>query len=289
MDYKLEYLTKLFAKISKKKIESYVISRIWHQLERADVKFVIQQYVNRGGDNYALTDLYLPQINLFVEINEPHHYRTENKIEIDKIRNDEISQITKSQKIVEINCDCLLEKIHQQINEVVDKIKKQIEELEKEKKFKPWSSENSLSVDYHKKKGYFSVEDDDYFRTIDDICEVFGVQPKHKGFFRAGGVTHPTNLNLHIWWPNAEHRIWKNELVEEGKIILEYNQKDENSRIAHINRHINSAETRIVFFKERDALGIYLFRFVGLFMINKERSNAENKLVWKRIAEKYKL
>jgi len=287
MDYKLEYMTKLFAKISKKRIESYVISRLWHQLRRTDVKFVIQQYINRGEDKYALADLYLPQINLFIEINEPHHYRTENKIEIDKIRNEEISQITKSQEVIEINCDCLLEEIHRQINDVVAKIKQQIESLGE--KFRPWGGENSLSVDYHKKKGYFSVDDDDYFRTIDDICEVFGTKPKHKGFLRVGGASHPTNPELKIWWPNAEHRIWKNELKEEGKIIFEYNQKDEKSRIAHINRHIDTAETRIVFFKERDALGICLFRFVGLFTINKEKSISENKLVWERIAEKYKL
>ena len=30
MDYKLEYMEHVFAKISKKKTESYVISRIWH-------------------------------------------------------------------------------------------------------------------------------------------------------------------------------------------------------------------------------------------------------------------
>ena len=45
MDYKLEYMERLFAKISKKKTESYVISRIWHQLDDDRVKFVVQQYV----------------------------------------------------------------------------------------------------------------------------------------------------------------------------------------------------------------------------------------------------
>ncbi len=45
MDYKLEYMERLFAKISKKKTESYVISRIWHQLDDDRVKFVVQQYI----------------------------------------------------------------------------------------------------------------------------------------------------------------------------------------------------------------------------------------------------
>lgn len=286
MDYKLEYMTKLFAKISKKKIENYVISRIWHQLGRTDIKFVIQQYINRTGDKYALADLYLPQINLFIEVNEPHHYQTDNKIEIDKIRNEEISQITKSQEVIEINCDCLLEEIHKQIDNVVAKIEQKINELGK--KFRPWGGEDSLSVEYHKKKGYLSVDEDDYFRTIDDICEVFGAKAKHKGFLRAGGADHPTISKLKIWWPNKEHSIWKNELDKEGEIILEYNQ-DEKKRIEHLNRYINNPETRIVFFKERDDLGICLFKFVGLFEINKEKSNKEKKLVWERKVRSFKL
>ena len=47
MDYKLEYMERLFAKIGKKKTESYVISRIWHQLDDDRVKFVVQQYIRR--------------------------------------------------------------------------------------------------------------------------------------------------------------------------------------------------------------------------------------------------
>ena len=47
MDYKLEYMERLFAKIGKKKTESYVISRIWHQLDDDRVKFQIQRYYKK--------------------------------------------------------------------------------------------------------------------------------------------------------------------------------------------------------------------------------------------------
>ena len=118
MDYKLEYMTKLFAKISKKKTESYVINRIWHQLNRADLKFVVQQYVDRG-EKYALADLYLPQLNLFIEINEPFHYDSEVKKEIDRLRNEEIVQITGTPQVHIVDCNCSLEEIHQQITKIV--------------------------------------------------------------------------------------------------------------------------------------------------------------------------
>ena len=56
MDYKLEYMERLFAKIGKKKTESYVISRIWHQLDDDRVKFVVQQYIRETEDKKALED-----------------------------------------------------------------------------------------------------------------------------------------------------------------------------------------------------------------------------------------
>ena len=133
MDYKLEYMERLFAKIGKKKTESYVISRIWHQLNDDRVKFVVQQYVRIGQDKYALADLYLPQLNIFIEINEPFH---ENNIEKDKLRNERIVDITHSELRVivcgsgaedkngekEIHWKSLNE-IHCQIAEVVSFIK----------------------------------------------------------------------------------------------------------------------------------------------------------------------
>ena len=138
MDYKLEYMERLFAKISKKKTESYAISRIWHQLDDDRVKFVVQQYVRIDKDKYALADLYLPQLNIFIEINEPFH---ENNIERDKLRNEKIMDITHSE-LCTIVCGTKtkdqdgkevihwkpLDEIHRQITEVVSLIKQRISE-----------------------------------------------------------------------------------------------------------------------------------------------------------------
>ena len=57
MDYKLEYIERLFAKISKKKTESYVISRIWHQLDDDRVKFVVQQYTSEEHKTSMLSQI----------------------------------------------------------------------------------------------------------------------------------------------------------------------------------------------------------------------------------------
>lgn len=282
MDYKLEYMTRLFAKISKKKTETYVISRIWHQLNDDRIKFVVQQYIRRTQDKYALADLYLPQLDIFIEINEPFH---KNNAEIDRIRNDEILQVTHSKPIV-IDCDNSIEHIHAKITEVVQQIKQAI--IERGDKFIPWDGGSTLSVEYHRKKSYLKVDESEYVRTIDEAFAVFGAKAKHRGFLRVAGAFIPNKENEIVWCPNSVHRIWCNELSEDGLEIREYN-RNEQSRSEHVERYLSSNQRRITFFREEDELGFRFYRFVGVFELNKNKSKKENKCVWERISDYYQL
>ncbi len=287
MDYKLDYMERLFAKISKKKTESYVISRIWHQLDDDRVKFVVQQYIRRTQDKYALADLYLPQLNIFIEINEPYH-KDENRVlrEIDRIRNEEILNITNSKPII-IDCDNNIQEIHYQITDVISLIKQRIQEMGDN--FQPWDDVSTLSVEYHRNKGYLKVDDNECLRTTDDVAEIFGTKPKHRGFLRASGATVPNKKNEIIWWPNMEHRLWSNELSEDGMFIYEY-PKAENKRTAHLKQWLSAPEeTRITFLRYKDDLGFCFYRFVGVFKLNKEKSIKENKCVWECVSDYYKL
>ena len=278
MDYKLEYMERLFAKIGKKKTESYVISRIWHQLDDDRVKFVVQQYIRRTQDKYALADLYLPQLNIFIEINEPYH-KDENGVlrEIDRIRNEEIRNVTHSEPIV-IDCDCDIREIHRQVAEKVSIIKQRISELGEN--FKPWDDANTLSVEYHRNKGYLKVEDNECLRTTADIAAVFGTKTKPRG--SGAGIGE----NTIVWWPTEGHRIWHNEL--KGMFIYEYPEA-EDKRKAHLDQWKESKQTRVTFLRSKDDLGFCFYRFVGVFRLNKEKSVQENKCVWERISDTYQL
>lgn len=276
-------MTRLFAKIGKKKTETYVISRIWHQLNDDRVKFVVQQYIRRTQDKYALADLYLPQLGLFIEINEPFH---KNNAEIDRIRNDEILQVTHSKPIV-IDCDDSIEHIHAKITKVVQQIKQAI--IERGDKFIPWDGGSTLSVEYHRKKGYLKVDESEYIRTIDEAFAIFGAKAKHRGFLRVAGASIPNKESEIVWCPNSVHRIWCNELSEDGLEIREYNKGDEQARREHIERYMSSNQRRITFFREEDELGFRFYRFVGVFELNKNKSKKENKCVWKRISDYYQL
>ena len=296
----MEYMERLFAKISKKKTESYAISRIWHQLDDDRVKFVVQQYVRIDKDKYALADLYLPQLNIFIEINEPFH---ENNIERDKLRNEKIMDITHSE-LCTIVCGTKtkdqdgkevihwkpLDEIHRQITEVVSLIKQRISELGEN--FKPWDDVSTLSVEYHRNKGYLRVEDNECLRTVDDVAAVFGTKPKHRGFLRTSGVGVPNKKGWIIWWPNTNHTRWCNELSPDGMYIYEYPTKENKSvtQVDHLKQWLAAPEeTRVTFLRSEDDLGFCFYRFVGVFRLNRDKSIQENKCVWERISDTYQL
>ena len=107
---KLDYISRLFQRTSKKRIEHYVISRIWHLLDDYDIKMVPQQYVSREQSKYALTDVYFPQFGFHIEVNEPAHYESEESINRDNERQNEIENKT-GHKVFVIDCRKKLEEI----------------------------------------------------------------------------------------------------------------------------------------------------------------------------------
>ena len=226
--------------------------------------------------------MYLPQLGIFIEINEPFH---KNNTEVDRVRNEEISHVTHSVPIV-IDCDNSIENIHSQISKVVQQIKQAI--AEQGDKFIPWDGGSTLSVEYHRKKGYLKVDESEYVRTIDEAFAIFGAKAKHRGFLRVAGASVPDKPNEIVWCPNSAHRIWCNELSEDGLEIREYN-KNEQVRREHVERYLSGNQRRVTFFREEDELGFRFYRFVGVFELNKNKSEKENKCVWERISDYYQL
>lgn len=100
IDYQLDYMEHLFFSIKHKKTESYVIHRIWDKLDDMRIRFVVQQKVELPNGRYALADLYLPQIGIFVEINEPFHAFQKKE---DDYRNENIIKLTQNDQFI-ISC-----------------------------------------------------------------------------------------------------------------------------------------------------------------------------------------
>ncbi|MEY2829079.1 MAG: hypothetical protein RIQ33_937, partial [Bacteroidota bacterium] len=104
---KREYVIRQIAKTNKKNYENYVVTRIYHRLNRNDVKFSTQQFVNRP-EGHALTDMYFPQLKLHIEIDEPFHKKQKEmdinrETDIIQATNHEILRIEITEKIEDID------------------------------------------------------------------------------------------------------------------------------------------------------------------------------------------
>lgn len=211
--FKLDYMIRLFHSIRNKPYESYVIQRIWHRLDDERVFFVTQQYFLRSNSSYALVDLYLPQLNLVIEVDEGYHGKLEQQ-KRDTIRSQEIRKITDAEIIRitlwkevdgERTCRPLWD-VNSQIDKLVVEIKCRINEMGCA--FRPWMGVDMFSPVYYKFKGYFSVYENDYVRTINEAADIFGTKVKNRGFLRPGDFDVPGKLLLRFWPKNnAMHKI----------------------------------------------------------------------------------
>lgn len=291
-DYKLDYMTRLFRKIRNKRFEAYIIQRIWDLLNDDSIRFVTQQYFKRNENGkYALADLYLPQINMIVEIDEGQHIKEEHQA-ADIQRSEDIKRIKAVEGVIverialcDENGAFTIDEVHKQIDDVVAKIKDAIEKLGDE--FQPWEN-NLWTPEYYHRKGYLRVSDNDYVKNIDDAAAVFKTKAKHRGFLRSAGFDVPGVANTIVWCPAKNNKNWSNELSEDQTIIYEYNN-DSKKRKNHMATHTQNDEVRITFFLEKDDLGFNFYKFVGVFRIDEKESLKQNKCVWVRIADEYQL
>jgi hypothetical protein len=288
MNFKLDYITRILQKTSKKRIEHYVISRIWHQLNNDEIKISLQQYVHRNIKNFALTDLYFPQLNYHIEVNEEFHYKDDLKISADKLREEDIIRNTKGHTIRFIECqnDKTLNEIHLQIDQVVEEINKLVEEQKRQSKFRVWDEEE-LTPKYWKQKGSISVDDNVNLRTIDEIGFLFDEKIMNKGFLKPGAIKYTKDGFSEVWWPSEIKKSnWENKFENDFEIITEKNivKSKANNHVQHYV-YGNPECKRIVFFKYKDELGFNFYKFVGCFKLNSNRSLIENQLVWERFSK----
>jgi len=290
MGYKIDYISRLFQRTSSKRIEHYVITRIWHLLDNYDLKMMPQQYVSRDQTKYALTDVYFPQIGFHIEVNEPAHYDNDEKIRRDLIRENDVRQNT-GHKIFTIDCREDIIGIHKQIDDLISEINKAVNKKISLDTFKPWRPENEHNPTFWKTKGKIDLTDEVSFHTIEDICHLFGADASKtkRGFLRKGGVQHPNNYKMFIWWPSERPRSgWLNTFDEINGIITE-THTDNQKRIDHYNYHTKDSHIRIVFYHFKDILGLTNYKYVGIYTNDREKSNEETGTVWTRIGESLNL
>lgn len=289
MDYKLTYISRLFQKTSNKIYEHYIITRIWHLLNNDEIEMIAQQYV-RLENKYALTDIYFPQFNIHVEVNEPAHYITPEKIEFDINRNESIINISQHQ-IQIFDCRKPIEEIHNDIDDFIKHINSLISNQLKNNTFKSWNPNQDRNPLYWKEQKAITSNDNIALNNVEDICTLFDADfsKTKRGFLRKGAIAHPQNRNIIIWWPSSKKRQkWQNFYDAEKGIIIEENI-DEEQNSNHLNYLLSVNETRLLFYHYKDFLGLTSYRFKGAFKLEKEESENKKIIIWKKISDKFNL
>jgi hypothetical protein len=174
-----------------------------------------------------------------------------------------------------------LETINANVDAVVSKIRDLIGD--QGESFVPWDLAKEYDPQTYINKGKIRLKDNVAFRTCKDACNCFGHNYKN---YQRGGAKHPLKDDTLIWFPKLyPHGEWHNEMSHDGCIIYESNV-DPDKNIEQVKRWTNgSRHIRIVFAQGRDALGMVLYRFKGVFKLNVERTSVERCAVWEKISD----
>jgi very-short-patch-repair endonuclease len=271
---KRDLILKQLARTNKKNFENYVVSGIWHKLDSLDYKIVTQQYIFRKDRGYAETDLYFPQLNLHVEVDEAYH---KANAEADKLREMDIVNAT-SHRMIRVDCSESIESINRQIDQVVSDIRAMRTALGDD--FIPWNPEKEIATQTYIDKGEIRLEENVAFRRIVDAVNCFGYH--HKGFQKAG-IKHSFRENTLIWFPKIHiNKGWDNQLTEDEDTIYEKPLNPDEVK-AHREKIFKSGiHTRIVFAQVKDSLNMIMYRFKGEYQLNMDMSKAKGCLVWER-------
>jgi hypothetical protein len=278
---KKEYLIKTLSRTNRKDYENYVVGAIYHKLNNINIQPVSQQYVKRSDNNYALLDLYFPQINYAIECDEKYHKNNKEK--------DELREINISQKLAALMQEPLtieridMSKSIDEINERIENIVSDIQKKYAEKGSPAWINEDPVAIAKNKKS--ISLKDNLSYKTMVDVLKLFGKDYKsyqhgsnrltedtivwfpHLAILREDGKTISTNSSR-----------WINLLSDDWDYI--YERHDSLINRDHYGRLLN--DKRIVFAKSKNCLGENAYRFIGVYELEEFEDNYQ--VTYKRVA-----
>ncbi len=277
---KFDYLAHMFnIRTYHKKYENFVVNAIYSKIGNPELVPVTQQYVRSTTDprKYYLLDLYFPQLNYGIEVDERHHLAEDNMI-LDKVREEDIrSAISCEEGRIAIykkdnNDQSIMqsyEEISQQIDFEVEKIKKLISEKQSKGNAIKWQSNDDLKTEIINKRRLFCISDEVDYNGITEIYNITGHKAKQlrRCFYKL-------NKNYYLWVPTMAIKLndgnvissnsYENYLSENGKEIIEIDTK--GTRFQNIPpKDYDKGRQRVVFMKMRDVFGKKCIRFVGVF------------------------
>lgn len=299
---KKEYIMNQFRKTYNKKYENYCITRIYHLLNRQDIQIITQQLFKRDDGKIALADLYFPQFNLIVEVDEWQHKEEYHRIDDEKRTDEIIKNRLKALDEVVYNKLCVeridvtksIEEINERIDKIVNVIKKEIDK--QDSKFIPWEIDYK-APEYYIKQGYIDFRNNVRFCTIKEVSDLFNKGYK-KGLQKA--FFNTIVPNEYIWCcklrlnndDECKNIPYINEITVDGKYI--YETSKENCKEFTNSVLENPEQIRITFAKYRDSSGDIMYKYRGVFKLDVKKTESsiksgEYKRVWKKVEDRVEL
>lgn len=284
-----QHLLNILTKVKHKRYEHFVVSRIIHNLCSTDIKFVPQQLVRRPSGR-ALLDLYFPQINVSLEVDEPQHEGENNK-QLDELRSRDIVDATDlTQERIKVegpNGHRSLAELARLTDDFLSFVRSKVEEERKRGRWKPWDFDNELTSKPHLERGYIDAREDVLLRKHIDAIELFGVSLKAH---MRGGWTPPKKTGIAmVWFPRLyQNGEWDNSLSSDGSMIIE-KRLGGNARYQPGNDGRGDDHRRAVFARREEPLIGTLYRFVGVFRFDVDASRREGGAVYYKVADRIDL
>ena len=275
---KYDFIKKQLSKTNKKNDENYVVTRIWHSLNNTNLKMITQQYIVRDAETkkYALADIYFPQINVIIEIDEPYHL-SDIMIVNDSIRQHDIVHALQCE-VFRIKVTPDIEEMNARIEKVVMEIQQRVEKTT----FKVWDVQQEYNPMTYVKRGYLDAREHIAFKTVKDCCNCFGAG--YKGL-QGSGAKHKFQEEIDIkalkFYPNAS---WDNELYADETFFTEYHIEPTLNE-SYMNKRLFELRQELALFAHvRSEYGGFEYVFKGWYKVNHAQSLKLGKVCYNRIS-----
>lgn len=263
IDGKLDYLALMLNKRTNgKRFENFIVNAIYSKIGEPGLVPVTQQCVRGSGGRHYLLDLYFPQLNIGVEVDELQHASVEHSA-ADALRAEDImGAIECDEKRIQL-CNKSYDEVMARIDEVVIEIKQAI----KERGLKlEWLSYEEL-LEVKKNEGCFKVSDSIKYIKITDFYNMLGhnVSGVQRSFIRL-------NRRYFLWTPILS-------IMDEQGNVIEGNDRYHNwfssDKLTIFERKADGGyfgwsqkemgTRRVVFMNQRDEFGRRVRKFVGVY------------------------
>lgn len=139
--WQYEHIVSQLHRTYRKRHENFVLGALIHDEVIGELLVFTQHYVRFKTEGYALVDIFYPQLDIAIEVDEPLH---QNFRESDRKREQQLKE-TLACDVIRI--DVASGNIYDQVKLLREELVNRMNQLRSSGKWKPWTEPPSISFD----------------------------------------------------------------------------------------------------------------------------------------------